>query len=47
VKVVPTFAERRCHVVSVTDPYGGFLDQEDRDNVRVFLYLLPTTKVEA
>jgi hypothetical protein len=27
--LVPTFADRRCHVVSVTDPYGrilGFLD---------------------
>jgi hypothetical protein len=30
VKLVPTFADRRCHVVSVTDPYGrivGFLDR--------------------
>jgi hypothetical protein len=29
-KLVPTFADRGCHVVSVTDPYGrniGFLDQ--------------------
>jgi CBS-domain-containing membrane protein len=29
-KLVPTFAERGCHVVSVTDPYGrilGFLDR--------------------
>jgi CBS-domain-containing membrane protein len=29
-KFVPTFADRRCHVVSVTDPYGrilGFLDR--------------------
>jgi hypothetical protein len=29
-KLVPTFAVRRCHVVSVTDPYGrilGFLDR--------------------
>jgi hypothetical protein len=29
-KLVPTFADRRCHVVSVTDPYGlilGFLDR--------------------
>jgi hypothetical protein len=28
-KLVPTFADRGCHVVSVTDPYGrilGFLD---------------------
>jgi hypothetical protein len=30
-KLVPTFADRRCRVVSATDPYGrivGFLDQE-------------------
>jgi hypothetical protein len=30
VKLVPTFANRGCHVVSVTDPYGctiGFLDR--------------------
>jgi hypothetical protein len=29
-KLVPTAADRRCRVVSVTDPYGsilGFLDQ--------------------
>jgi hypothetical protein len=29
-KLVPIFADRRCHVVSVTDPYGrnlGFLDR--------------------
>jgi hypothetical protein len=29
-KLVPTFANRRCHVVSVTDPYErilGFLDR--------------------
>jgi CBS-domain-containing membrane protein len=29
VKLVPTFADRGCHVVSVTDPYGrilGFLE---------------------
>jgi CBS-domain-containing membrane protein len=28
-KLVPTFADRGCHVVSVTDPYGhilGFID---------------------
>jgi CBS-domain-containing membrane protein len=28
-KLVPTFADRGCHVVSVTDPYGrilGFLE---------------------
>jgi hypothetical protein len=30
-KIVPTFADRGCHVVSVTDPYGrnlGFLDRD-------------------
>jgi hypothetical protein len=29
-KLVPTFADRGCHVVRVTDPYGrilGFLDR--------------------
>jgi CBS-domain-containing membrane protein len=29
-KLVPTFADRGCHVVSVMDPYGnilGFLDR--------------------
>jgi hypothetical protein len=29
-KLVPTFADRGCHVVSVTDPHGcilGFLDR--------------------
>jgi hypothetical protein len=29
-KLMPTFADRRCHVVSVMDPYGrilGFLDR--------------------
>jgi hypothetical protein len=29
-KLLPTFADRGCHVVSVTDPYGsilGFLDK--------------------
>jgi hypothetical protein len=25
VKAVPTFADRGCHVVSVTDPYGRIL----------------------
>jgi hypothetical protein len=34
---VPTFADRGCHVVSVTDPYGrilGFLDQDVSEYVR-------------
>jgi hypothetical protein len=26
VKLVPTFQNRGCHVVSVTDPYGSILD---------------------
>jgi hypothetical protein len=29
-EVVPTFADRGCHVVSVTDPYGRILDFLDR-----------------
>jgi CBS-domain-containing membrane protein len=31
-KLVPTFADRGCHVVNVTDPYGrilGFLDRKE------------------
>jgi hypothetical protein len=30
VKLVPTFADRGCHVVSVTDPFGRILDFLDR-----------------
>jgi hypothetical protein len=36
-KLVPTFADRECHVVSMTDPYGsipGFLDRS-----RYFFFL--------
>jgi hypothetical protein len=29
-KCVPTFADRGCHVVSVTDPYGRIFDFLDR-----------------
>jgi hypothetical protein len=29
-KLVATFADRRCHVVSVTDPYGRILDFLDQ-----------------
>jgi hypothetical protein len=29
-KRLPTFADRGCHVVSVTDPYGRILDFLDR-----------------
>jgi hypothetical protein len=39
-KLVPTFADRGCHVVSMTDPYGrilGFLD-------RIYCYLI--TKIQ-
>jgi CBS-domain-containing membrane protein len=31
-KLLPTFADTRCHVVSVMDPYGrilGFLDRKE------------------
>jgi hypothetical protein len=34
-KLVPTFEDRGCHVVSVTDPYGRILDCLDRS--RYFL----------
>jgi hypothetical protein len=30
-KLVPTFADRGCHVVSVTDPYGRILSFLDRE----------------
>jgi hypothetical protein len=29
-KLVPAFADRGCHVVSVKDPYGRILDFLDR-----------------
>jgi hypothetical protein len=31
-KLVPTYADRGCHVISMTDPYGrifGFLDRNE------------------
>jgi hypothetical protein len=31
-KLVPNFADRECHVVSVTDPYGRNLALVDRAN---------------
>jgi hypothetical protein len=33
VKFVPTFADRGCHVVSVTDPCGRILAYLDRDKM--------------
>jgi hypothetical protein len=36
-KLAPTFADRGCHVVSVTDPYGrilGFLDRDLKHHAR-------------
>jgi hypothetical protein len=41
-KLVPTFADRGCHVVSMTDPYGrnlGFLDQSRYSFFQVTLQL--------
>jgi hypothetical protein len=38
-KLVPTFAGRGCHMVSVTDPYGrilGFLDRETEEYISKF-----------
>jgi hypothetical protein len=35
-KIVPTFADRGCHVVSVTDPYGRILDFLDRNRYLFF-----------
>jgi hypothetical protein len=39
-KLVPTFAERVCHVVSVTDPYGRILGFRDRSRY-YFLQVTP------
>jgi hypothetical protein len=35
-KLVPTFADRGCHVVSVTDPYGCILDFLDQSSYFFF-----------
>jgi hypothetical protein len=35
-KLLPTFADRGCHVVSVTDPYGGILGFVDRSSYFFF-----------
>jgi hypothetical protein len=48
-KLVPTFADRECHMVSVTDPYGrilGFLDRHFTFNFIIFkssLYVFSLT----
>jgi hypothetical protein len=39
-KLVPTFADRGCHVVSVTNPYGSNLDFLDRS--RYFFFQVAT-----
>jgi hypothetical protein len=36
VKLVPTFDDRECHVVSVTDPYCRILDFLDRSRYFFF-----------
>jgi hypothetical protein len=41
-KLVPTFADRGCHVVSVTDPYGRIRVFLDRS--RIFFLLLECTQ---
>jgi hypothetical protein len=38
-KWLPTFADRGCHVVSMTDPYGRILDFLDRSHYFCILYL--------
>jgi hypothetical protein len=38
-KLVPTIADRGCHVVSVTDPYGrifGFLDLNSKNAIQKY-----------
>jgi hypothetical protein len=46
-KLVPTFADRGCHVVSVADPYSrilGFLDQSAMFTKFIFYFILiPST----
>jgi hypothetical protein len=45
-KLVPTFADRGCHVVSVTDPFGrvlGFLDRRHNKTKTKLLGLSPRT----
>jgi hypothetical protein len=44
VKLVPTFADRGCHVVSVTDPYGRVLDFLDRNRYFSSNWLLNCTQ---
>jgi hypothetical protein len=39
-KLVPTFADIECHVVSVTDPYGRILDFLD-PNRYFFFHVAP------
>jgi hypothetical protein len=40
---LPTFADRGCHVVSVTDPYGRILGFLDRSRYFSIKYLLSST----
>jgi hypothetical protein len=42
-KWLPTFADRGCHVVSVTDPYGRILGFLDRSRYFSIKYLLSCT----
>jgi hypothetical protein len=39
-KLVPTFADIGCHMVSVTDPYGRNLDFPDRDISKFSIFIL-------
>jgi hypothetical protein len=39
-KIVPTFADKGCHVVSVTDPFGRILGFVDRSRY-VFVQAAP------
>jgi hypothetical protein len=49
-KLVPTFTDRVCHVVTVTDPYGRILGSLDRLNIPCvsvsrFSYFRPLSSV--
>jgi hypothetical protein len=49
-KLVPTFADRGCHVVSATDPHGrilGFLDRILYTTLSLFEIVDPAIKSRA
>jgi hypothetical protein len=43
-KLAPTFPDRGCHMVSLTDPYGHILDFLDRSRYFSFQVVLSCTR---